>query len=135
MLVPSAISVNMFRLRRTSETAPRSKNGQPAQTTTGVDRRSSIHCSGRAATTCASGRPGIISAMPRNTTRTVGAIDAQNLRVRSASLGLGGSSSVTARGSRAIPQMGQLPGPGERTPGGMGQVNSAPGAGGAWTRS
>jgi hypothetical protein len=34
--VPSAISVNMFRLRLTTDCQPRTKNGQPAQSTTGV---------------------------------------------------------------------------------------------------
>ena len=36
MPVPIAISVNMLRLRVTSDCQPRSKNGQPAQSTTGV---------------------------------------------------------------------------------------------------
>jgi hypothetical protein len=34
--VPSAISVNMLSLRVTSDRQPRTKNGQPAQSTTGV---------------------------------------------------------------------------------------------------
>ena len=34
--MPRAISVNMFRLRLTSEAQPRSKNGQPPHRTTGV---------------------------------------------------------------------------------------------------
>ena len=34
--MPSAISVNMLRLRVTSDCQPRSKNGQPAHSTTGV---------------------------------------------------------------------------------------------------
>ena len=36
MPVPSAISVNMLRLRVTSDCKPRTKNGQPAHSTTGV---------------------------------------------------------------------------------------------------
>ena len=34
--MPSAISVNMFRLRLTSDSQPRRKNGQPPHSTTGV---------------------------------------------------------------------------------------------------
>jgi P-type Cu+ transporter len=37
-IVPMAISVNILRLRVFSEAQPRSKNGQPAQRTTGVAR-------------------------------------------------------------------------------------------------
>src|SRR5260370_10812536 len=36
---PSAIRVNMFRWRVRSEFQPRTKNGQPAQRTTGVAKR------------------------------------------------------------------------------------------------
>ena len=36
--MPSAISVNMLRLRVTSDAQPRTKNGQPAHSTTGVAR-------------------------------------------------------------------------------------------------
>ena len=38
--VPSAISVNMFRLRFTTDCQPRTKNGHPPQSTTGVARMS-----------------------------------------------------------------------------------------------
>ena len=34
--MPTAISVNMLRLRVSSDCQPRTKNGQPAQSTTGV---------------------------------------------------------------------------------------------------
>ena len=34
--MPIAISVNMLRLRVSSDCQPRTKNGQPAQSTTGV---------------------------------------------------------------------------------------------------
>ena len=36
--MPMAISVNMFRLRVTSDCQPRTKKGQPAHSTTGVAR-------------------------------------------------------------------------------------------------
>ena len=45
--VPSAISVNMFRLRLTTDAQPRSKNGQPPQRTTGVAKRSWSQASSR----------------------------------------------------------------------------------------
>ena len=37
--MPMAISVNMLRLRVTSDCQPRTKNGQPAQSTTGRGER------------------------------------------------------------------------------------------------
>ena len=40
--MPIAISVNMFRLRVTSDCQPRTKKGQPAQRTTGVANTSWI---------------------------------------------------------------------------------------------
>ena len=86
--VPSAISVNMLRLRVTSDCQPRSKNGQPAQSTTGVANAScsqfdmrrlrSVHADRR------SGRPS------RARTRAAPApAPIQNRRVMSASSGLG----------------------------------------------
>ena len=44
---PSAISVNMFRWRLTTDAQPRSKNGQPPHSTTGVASASSIQFSAR----------------------------------------------------------------------------------------
>ena len=38
--VPSAIRVNMFRLRLTTDCQPRTKKGRPAQSTTGVAKSS-----------------------------------------------------------------------------------------------
>jgi len=43
MATPSPIRVNMFGFRVTTEFQPRTKNGQPAQSTTGVARPSSSH--------------------------------------------------------------------------------------------
>ena len=42
----ASLSVNIFRLRFTTEYQPRMKNGHPPQSTTGVASRSSIHPSG-----------------------------------------------------------------------------------------
>ena len=45
--VPSAISVNIFRLRFTIDAQPRSKNGQPPHRTTGVASRARTSCGAR----------------------------------------------------------------------------------------
>jgi hypothetical protein len=50
----------------------------------------------------------------------------QNRRVMSSSSGFGASPSVTVLGSRAIPQIGQLPAPGRTISGCIGQVQVAP---------
>ena len=111
--VPRAISVNMLRLRLTSDAQPRSKNGQPAQSTTGVARTScsQIESLGRhervepVARGCmppiassehrqrsGRGRPGTAGSCPR---------------VR----GSARASAATISGSSAMPQIGQAPGP------------------------
>ena len=51
--MPSAISVNMLSCRVRSERQPRSKNGLPPQSTTGVASSSWIHASAAAGTACA----------------------------------------------------------------------------------
>src|SRR4051812_41275110 len=51
---------------------------------------------------------------------------AQKRRLMLASSGFGPSSSVGSIGSSAIPQIGQLPGPGRRICGCIGQVHTAP---------
>ncbi|MGC4115992.1 MAG: hypothetical protein QM765_15680 [Myxococcales bacterium] len=60
--------------------------------------------------------------MPSTTNGTVKSAPTQSRRDRSASSGLGASAAAAARGSRAIPQMGQLPGPGRTICGCIGQV-------------
>src|SRR5581483_623259 len=55
----------------------------------------------------------------------------QKRRVMSVSSGLTSSSAVTRRGSRAIPQMGQLPGASRTISGCIGQVHSVLGRGAA----
>ena len=122
--VPSAISVNMLRLRVTSDCQPRTKNGQPPHSTTGVDRTSWLqsHAVGPSAATS----PGAsISPIASASTGTVRARLTQKRRVMSTSSWLGPSSAVTSSGSRAMPHLGQLPGPTWRTSGCMGHV---------WTR-
>ena len=67
--------------------------------------------------------------MPSRNTGTVKTRLAQNRRLMSSSSGLL-SSSDTARGSSAMPQMGHDPGPFRTICGCMGQVHSVPGGGG-----
>jgi hypothetical protein len=122
--MPIAIRVNMFGLRLTIEAQPRSKKGQPAQSTTGVEKTSAIQL-----LTCGSIRPP--SPMPRSmspiASRKTGSPSAapiQKRRVMSTSSGFGRSSSVAVRGSSAMPQIGQLPGPFLTISGCMGHVYS-----------
>ena len=119
--VPSAMSVNMFRLRVTSDCQPRTKNGQPPHSTTGVDRTSWLqsHAVGPSAATS----PGAsISPIASARTGTVRARLTQKRRVMSTSSWFGPSSAVTSSGSSAMPHLGQLPGPTWRTSGCMGHV-------------
>ncbi len=118
MPVPSAISENMLRLRWTSEAQPRSKNGQPAQSTTGVAKRN-----------CSQGRRSPVIA--RRTTGTARTRPIQKRRVMSASSGLGSFAGAGCNGSSAMPQSGQAPGLSLRISGCIGQVQIVPGLGGS----
>ena len=109
--VPIAIRVNMFSFIVRTDVQPRSKNGQPAHSTTGVARTSWIHADAVAEiTSCSAGNRS--PPIPRTSTGTDSATPTQNRRVMSASSGLGPVSAVTMTGSSAIPQIGQEPGPG-----------------------
>ncbi len=120
MPVPSAISVNMLRLRVRSEFQPLTKKGHPAQSTTGVAKRSCSQLLVR------------LSSMPSSPRRcapissaTTGRASGRPIAKRpdmSASSGLGPASPVTRSGSSAMPQMGQAPGLGCLTSGCIGQV-------------
>src|SRR5439155_1662748 len=117
------ISVNMFGLRLTIDAHPRSKKGHPPQTTTGVDKTSSIQVAARLESRCASG--GAMPDMPRRRTGAVRTRLTQNRRLMAVSSGFGSSSAVTVRGSSAMPQIGQEPGSSLTISGCIGQVNSA----------
>ena len=121
--MPIAISVNMFRFRVRTEFQPRTKNGHPAHSTTGVASTSWIHpeaCGDtRSATPPTRSRP-----ISSSTTGTVNATPTQNRRLMSASSAFGPESAVTTTGSNAIPQIGHDPGPGRRICGCIGQVHS-----------
>jgi len=120
--VPSAIRLNMFRLRFTKDAQPRTKNGQPAQSTTGL---ASTHCSqtetpaGTTSCRCSQGRWAPIAS---TITGTVSTTLTQKRRVMSMRSGFGPASAVIAKGSSAMPQIGQLPGPFRRRYGCIGQV-------------
>src|ERR1700687_1295190 len=118
-----AISVNMLVLRFTADAHPRWKNGQPPQSTTGVESSNSSHGNpqfhGDAMNVCE------LNMLPMAIANR-GAVRAkliQKRRVMSRSSGLS-SSTVIVRGSRAMPHIGQLPGSARTISGCMGQVYS-----------
>src|SRR4051812_47675374 len=113
----------MLRLRLTIDCQARTKKGKPPQTTTGVARTSSaqLMTAGDSADTCSGRRSSIAMA----TRGIVSAVLTQNRLVMSTSSGFGDSAFVTVRGSSAIPQIGQLPGPFLTIWGCMGHVYSA----------
>ena len=113
----------MLGLSGASERAPRTRNGQPAQSTTGAARKSSTQRRTPTGRRSASGRPGIMSLIARTKSGADRAADTTRRRRMSTSSALSSSSSAdTSAGSSAIPQMGQAPGPTCRTSGCIGQV-------------
>src|SRR5271165_428050 len=121
----------MFVLRLTSDAHPRWKNGQPHHRTTGVARRSSSHGSAEDLPTltpftdhspmneCGQ----IMLPMAIASSGAVSTRLTQKRRVMSRSSELS-SSTVTVRGSSAMPQIGQLPGSDRTISGCIGQVYS-----------
>ena len=65
-----------------------------------------------------------MSAIASTNSGTLSASPTQKRRVIERSSGSGFSSTVTVRGSRAMPHLGQVPGPSRTTSGCMGQVYS-----------
>ena len=117
-----AISVNMFRWPVTSDLNPRSKNGQPAQSTTGVARTSCSHECAVGPSQRSTGTP-IIGSIDTRNTGSVSAAAIQNLRVMPRSSGSSSpASSVSVFGSRSMPHFGQAPGPICSISGCIGQV-------------
>src|SRR4029077_10208948 len=119
---PRAMSVNMLGLTLRIDIQARSKNGQPHQKTTPVDRTSFSQLSGPA-NRCR-GFPGSISAIAIRKTGSPRTTPTQNRFVMSTSSGFGPSSTVTVRGSSAMPHLGHEPGRSLTTSGGIGQVYS-----------
>ena len=114
--------MNMFNWRLTSEAQPRSKNGSPPQTTTGVASANSTQTKVGPDSQPGKTRPGTISAIESNRSGKVSARLIQNRRVMSASSGSTSASAETVIGSKAIPQIGQDPGRSRLISGCIGQV-------------
>src|ERR1700687_4627063 len=111
--VPAAISVNMFKLRFTSESQPRLKNGHPAHSTTGV-----------ASANSSQGRCRFTNIKINSV--AVGKTLTPNLRRISAYSGFASPAAdkVIMVASSAMPHFGHDPGPILRTSGCIGQVYS-----------
>ena len=119
------ISVHMFGLRLRTDCTQRSKNGQPAHSTTGVASANSSQV--RVSTASPGMRwPNIAST---NTASDSGKVH-QKRRLKSRSSGLPSSSRLGISGSSAMPQIGQVPGPGWRISGCIGQMWIAPASAG-----
>ena len=113
----------MLRFQLSSDCQPRTKNGQPPHSTTGVASRNSTHCS-----VCmdrrSGNRPGAMSAsMARINTGKASRVEPQKRRLMSMSSAFF-SSTTMLRGSSAMPHFGQLPGVSCTISGCMGQVYS-----------
>src|SRR3989337_1682372 len=119
---PSAIKVNMLRLRLTTDAQPSRKIGQPPHSTAGVANPNSIHCSITIETNsgiaCGARSETIAS---RHTGKASAALT-QKRRLMSFNSAL--SSAEALRGSSAMPQIGQLPGSVRTICGCIGQVYS-----------
>ena len=110
----------MLRLRLTIERQPRSKNGQPAQSTTGVASTSWIQFDVCCPSRCV--RPKRCPPISSTKTGIVSARPIQSRRLKSTSSGLGPVSAVARSGSSAMPQIGHEPGPSCLISGCIGQV-------------
>jgi hypothetical protein len=107
------------------ELQPRSKKGQPPHSTAGVASRNSSHTAARGAIGAELPKsPAIAKAKSGTDSPT----HIQNRRVMSRSSGLAAAPPTGVIGSRAMPQIGQLPGAGRWICGCIGQVHSSPAA-------
>src|ERR1043166_4442607 len=113
----------MFRLRFTIEYHPRTKNGQPPQSTTGVASASEIQLLNCVPIARRTGSPGNISLILNSSNGKASATLTQKRRFISINSELS-SSRVAVRGSSAMPQIGQKPGPSRMTSGCIGHVYS-----------
>ena len=113
----------MFRWRFTTDAHPRTKKGHPPQSTTGVASRNWDQVIAAGGTACCRGWPGRNSDTMKARIGSVRTSDHRKRRVMSSSSGFC-SSSVTVRGSRAIPQIGHEPGSPRTISGCIGQVHS-----------
>src|SRR4051794_17003207 len=116
-----AMSVNMLRCRLSNERQPRTKNGQPAQRTTGVVRTNWIQRD--TSPDIQDGAAGTRCDIARKKTGTVSAAPIQSRRVMSInSESSSGLSAEIVFGSSAMPQIGQSPGLFRSISGCIGQV-------------
>ena len=95
----------MFGLRLRIDCAQRTKNGQPAHSTTGAPSANSIHVRVRTGIACTNIEP-----IASTNTATVSGRVQRKRRLKSASSGCSSSSRLGISGSSAMPQIGQLPG-------------------------
>ncbi|MCY1545276.1 hypothetical protein D9M68_812110 [compost metagenome] len=96
----------MFGLRLRIDATPRTKNGQPAHRVTGVARINSTQFCVAPCSNCS-----WWAVIANTVTMTVRGNVHQKRREKSLSSGFSSSSSSGITGSKAMPQMGQLPGP------------------------
>src|SRR3990167_4214722 len=115
------MSVNIFRLRRITEAAPRSKKGYPPHKTTGVAKKNSIQFTNFIGNILSKGLPGSISKKARMTIGSERNKLTQNRRDRSR-YSLFSAETEASVGSSDMPHLGQSPGLSDRTSACMGQV-------------
>src|SRR6267378_3686967 len=124
----------MFKLRVTRDRHPRTKNGQPPQSTTGVAKINSNHCQVLGEANRVNGdTEGAKSDMATSRIGIVSTVQIQSLLVMFTNSGFFSSSAVTVLGSRAMPQIGHEPGLSRTIWGCMGHVYSVLVAGAAAT--
>ena len=111
----------MLGLRLTTDAHARSKNGWPAQSTTGAAQASWIQFD-RVRLSGSAPAPPTISAIASPKIGSPPSAPIQARRVMLASSGFGASPGAAARASSAMPHAGQLPGSSRTTSGCMGQV-------------
>ncbi len=114
----------MLRRRFTSDAQPRTKNGQPPQSTTGVASASWSQHAGAAMRRAAPDISAIASAKSGSVSTALTA----KRRLMSTSSALSSSSAPSSIGSSAMPQIGQLPGASRTISGCIGQVQRRPGS-------
>ena len=110
--------------RLTSDCQARTKKGRPPHSTTGDARASSTKFRIPWGSKWLIGSPGIKWPIPMTTRGRLRSAVTRKRRAMSVSSGFSSSSRLTVRGSSAIPQIGQFPGPARTICGCIGQVHS-----------
>ena len=112
----------MLGLRLTTDAQPRSKNGRPAQSTTGAAQASWNQLDAVRPTSCVTRSPSSISPIASRNTGRPATAAMRKRRVMSSSSGFRTGPAVTASGSSAMPQRGHGTGSVSRTWGHIGQT-------------